>query len=75
MYYQICISGTSEPVEEAKHLKTVEEIYGWLYENQIVKPQEGEAGFDSWEYQDTVKYVFLPFTDEGVFDVDAAPIA
>jgi hypothetical protein len=68
MYYQICISGTNTPVEETKDFKTRDEISSWLQFNQIAKPLEGEDGFDSWEYSDTVKYVFLPFTDEGIFD-------
>jgi hypothetical protein len=67
MYYQICISGTSIPVEETKELKTIEEISEWLSVNQINKPNEGEVGFDSWEYTDTSKYIYLPFSDEGVF--------
>lgn len=67
MYYQICISGTSIPVEETKELKTIEEISEWLATNQIMKPSEGEPGFDSWEYIDSAKYIFLPFSDEGVF--------
>jgi hypothetical protein len=67
MYYQICVSGTSIPVEETKELKTLEEINSWLNQNQISKPIEGELGFDSWEYVDTVKYIFLSFSDEGVF--------
>jgi hypothetical protein len=67
MYYQICVSGTSIPVEETKELKTIEEINEWLSVNQIIKPNEGEVGFDAWEYTDTSKYICLPFSDEGVF--------
>ena len=68
MYYQICISGTYIPVEETKDLKTRNEINSWLQLNQVVKPFEGEEGFDEWVYPDLAKYVLLPFTDEGVFD-------
>jgi hypothetical protein len=68
MYYQICISGTGIPLEETKDLKTRNEINSWLQLNQVVKPSEGEEGFDTWEYSDLAKYILLPFTDEGVFD-------
>jgi hypothetical protein len=67
MYYQICISGTTIPVEETKHLKTEEEISLWYAENQITKPLEGLAEFESWEYEDKNKYITLRFDDEGVF--------
>jgi len=67
MYYQICISGTNEPLEETKNFKTTETIYEWFNNNQINKPNEGEEGFNEWTYTDDTKYVFLPFTDDGVF--------
>jgi hypothetical protein len=67
MYYQICISGTNEPVEETKNLKTEQEINLWYYENQILKPVEGDPEFESWDYEDDTKYVTLRFDDEGVF--------
>jgi hypothetical protein len=67
MYYQICISGTCEPLEETKNFKTIEAIYEWYANNQIHKPDEDEEGFNEWIYPDDTKYVFLPFTDDGVF--------
>ena len=67
MYYQICISGTSTPVEETKNLKTVEDIQTWFEANQINKPAEGEEGFDTWEYEDETKFIYLEFNDDGTY--------
>jgi hypothetical protein len=67
MYYQICISGTDEPIEEIAHLKELDEISYWISQNQKIKPEYGEDGFDEWVYMDDVKYIILPFTDDGIF--------
>jgi hypothetical protein len=67
MYYQICISGTATPVAEQSHLRTEEEIQAWLETNQEGQGVEGDPGYDSWPYEDGVKYIMLRFDDDGVF--------
>lgn len=60
MALKICLSGTNVPLVETENFNE-EEIQNWLEENQILKPVEGEDGFDSWEYPDTVKFICLNF--------------